>query len=369
MALSDITFAAVIQAMDEFDRLGRAAFLKKYGFKKARTYVIHKDGRHYDSKAISGAAHGYLPGQVPLAWDDFSGGEATVKAKLDSLGFTVVAEDSDPLPSPGEVLTNEQIGHRFLVGNMGGMRRSTKRNLLVLISDPYKGLYQDRWEGDTLHYTGMGPIGDQSLTYAQNRTLAESSHTGVPVHLLEALEPMEYTYAGGVELGGAPYQEEQLDDNAQVRKVWMFPLKLKAGGTIPAPTEEQARGIEEAHARIARTLSNDELKARAKGAKKKPTVRTTEAAVYVRDAAVAEYAKRLAAGKCDLCEQAAPFKNKQNQAYLECHHIVWLAQGGEDTIDNAVALCPNCHRKMHVLNQTADKAKLVKRANSPADLA
>ena len=67
-------------------------------------------------------------------------------------------------------------------------------------------------------------------------------------------------------------------------------------------------------------------------------------------------------GLCDLCEQPAPFQNKSNEAYLECHHIIWLAQGGEDTIANTVALCPNCHRKMHVLNATADKRTLAKRA-------
>ena len=31
---------------------------------------------------------------------------------------------------------------------------------------------------------------------------------------------------------------------------------------------------------------------------------------------------------------------------------------GEDTIENSVALCPNCHRKMHVLNFKADVNKL-----------
>ena len=37
------------------------------------------------------------------------------------------------------------------------------------------------------------------------------------------------------------------------------------------------------------------------------------------------------------------------------------ATGGEDSISNTVALCPNCHRKMHVLNQTADREKLIRR--------
>jgi len=146
------------------------------------------------------------------------------------------------------------------------------------------------------------------------------------------------------------------------RKVWMFPLKRKEGGIIPAVTDQQVRAIEERQARIARRLSMQELETRAKGAKKQPSVRIAQSAAFVRDAAVAEYVKRLAKGLCDLCEKPAPFKNNLNEAYLECHHIVWLAVGGQDTIANTVALCPNCHRKMHVLNRETDKEKLTKRA-------
>ena len=62
-------------------------------------------------------------------------------------------------------------------------------------------------------------------------------------------------------------------------------------------------------------------------------------------------------------------RGRANEAFLECHHIIWLAQGGEDTIANTVALCPNCHRKMHVLNRNADKQKLTKRAVGRADIA
>jgi 5-methylcytosine-specific restriction protein A len=361
MGLPDLTASAVNQAIQEFDQLKRKGFLKKYGFGPARDYRIEKDGRTYDSKAIAGAAHGYLPGQQPLTAKDFSGGEATVKKKLEELGFAFADEVPQPLPFPGEVLTNETISHRFGVGYMGGMRRSTKRNLLVLISDPFKGLYQDRWEGDVLHYTGMGQNGDQSLTAAQNKTLNESAATKIPVHLLEAMEPFKYTYAGEVELVGSPYLEEQLDDTKQTRQVWMFPVQLKPGGAIPVLTEEQARAIEDSQAQKARQLTDNELKARAQKARGKPAKRSALTTAYVRDAAVAEYAKRLAKGLCDLCEMPAPFQNRKNEAYLECHHIIWLAKGGEDTLENTVALCPNCHRRMHVLNRNADKERLVTR--------
>ena len=362
MALSDLTSEAVKRAIEEFDRLGPDRFLKKYGFGRARKYVIRKDGRSYDSKAIAGAAHGYLLGHAPLWADEFSGGEATVKKTLENLGFEVSREDADSLPSPGDVLTNTDIQRRFDVGTMGGMRRSHKRGLLILISDPFKGLYRDRWDGNVLHYTGTGRIGDQSLTHSQNKTLNESPETKIPVHLLEALEPLSYTYAGEVELVGSPYQEEQLDDENKIRKVWMFPIRVKSGGIIPELTESQAREIEKRQEQKVRKLSTPKLKARVKNAKKKPDTRTAQTTVYVRDPAVAEYTKRLADGVCDLCEANAPFRNKRNEAYLECHHVIWLAKGGDDTVANTVALCPNCHRKMHILNLETDKKKLAKKA-------
>ena len=50
--------------------------------------------------------------------------------------------------------------------------------------------------------------------------------------------------------------------------------------------------------------------------------------------------------------------------YLETHHIKWLAAGGEDKLDNTVALCPNCHRKMHILNKQTDVKLLFKHVTS-----
>ena len=69
---------------------------------------------------------------------------------------------------------------------------------------------------------------------------------------------------------------------------------------------------------------------------------------FKRNPYIVEYAKRKANGICCDCKQSAPFISKfTNEPFLETHHIVPLAQGGADTIENTVALCPNCHRKRH----------------------
>jgi|JI10StandDraft_1071094.scaffolds.fasta_scaffold610649_1 5-methylcytosine-specific restriction enzyme A len=102
------------------------------------------------------------------------------------------------------------------------------------------------------------------------------------------------------------------------------------------------------------SLPNDELERIADKKPRKPKTILVETTVFVRDQTVSEYAKRRANGRCDLCGENAPFSDSQGRPYLECHHIVWLANGGLDTIDNTCALCPNCHRKMHVVGSKKD---------------
>lgn len=86
----------------------------------------------------------------------------------------------------------------------------------------------------------------------------------------------------------------------------------------------------------------------------------TRTKMYHRDSKVKEYAERRAKGKCELCGKDAPFKDSNGYPYLECHHIVWLSKHGEDTIENTVALCPDCHRRIHILQLKEDVEKLQK---------
>ncbi len=98
MAFADISDpAAVRSAVEEFNRLGEPDFLRRYGFGPALRYHLIVEGRRYPSKAILGAAHGHqFPDQGPLKAQDFSGGEQTVRRKLNSLGFDVEVLSVEP---------------------------------------------------------------------------------------------------------------------------------------------------------------------------------------------------------------------------------------------------------------------------------
>ena len=103
MAFADITSRqAVLQAIAEYDTLGRRPFLKKYGFGEARKYFVLEAGKRYDSKAIVGAAHGFqFPTVGPLKPSEFAGGDATVKQKLEGLGFTIAKTPGRNEQEPG----------------------------------------------------------------------------------------------------------------------------------------------------------------------------------------------------------------------------------------------------------------------------
>jgi hypothetical protein len=108
---------AVEAAMNEFDQLGRNAFLKKYGVGPALNYVILRDGRHYDSTAIYVAAYRIqFPDSKALTNEDFSDDENAVKQPLESLGFELAAAISDArTPQTDQVaktglITSEDIG-------------------------------------------------------------------------------------------------------------------------------------------------------------------------------------------------------------------------------------------------------------------
>ena len=80
---------------------------------------------------------------------------------------------------------------------------------------------------------------------------------------------------------------------------------------------------------------------------KKPWRDQRHVAVVARDPEVHAWILQTANGRCELCGSSAPFTRPRGDLYLEIHHVDRLADGGADIPDNAVALCPNCHREAH----------------------
>jgi hypothetical protein len=212
---------------------------------RSREYFLLLDGRQYDSKAIAGVAHKFaVPAEGPLGPSDFSGGEATVVRVLERLGFTV--EGATPPLNIGQVYTWEELGAAFgfkpsLFQVGGGMISRPEKNALLLITHPGGARsfdYEDRWDGDTLIYTGRGKTGDQRLE-GPNRDVAENRKRLI---VLEAAEARQLRY-----LGEATCLESWVaraaDFQGNQRDVWKFRLGFDRPIAQSAPPIPQRRSV------------------------------------------------------------------------------------------------------------------------------
>jgi hypothetical protein len=196
MALRDLTDrGAVLDALSEFDAIGREAFLSKYGFGGAIGYFVLHEGRLYDSKAIAGAAHGYQH-DTALKAHEFSGGAATVVARLSSLGFLVTVPPGPKWTLPiGAETTRSEVAAVYGGAKFGGIEPSVQSDNILLYTDPIAGIRHgynfDGWdpaEPGVFYYTGEGTLGDQELSSPGNRAILEQPETGRTIRFFEAVD-------------------------------------------------------------------------------------------------------------------------------------------------------------------------------------
>ncbi len=117
---------------------------------------------------------------------------------------------------------------------------------------------------------------------------------------------------------------------------------------LPKKTHDEYESIFQDKIKKSKTDTPENRKARLKEAPKKPSKSTVTSMVYIRNPDVVAEVLLRANGVCERCHKDAPFiRKKDNTPYLEVHHTRQLADGGEDTVENAEALCPNCHREAH----------------------
>ena len=95
-------------------------------------------------------------------------------------------------------------------------------------------------------------------------------------------------------------------------------------------------------------LSPEERRKRLTAAHKKPRRTQVTSTAFIRNPDVVAEVLIRANGKCEQCKKPAPFKRASDGTpYLEVHHKIRLANNGDDTVKNAIAVCPNCHRQAH----------------------
>jgi HNH endonuclease len=135
-------------------------------------------------------------------------------------------------------------------------------------------------------------------------------------------------------------------------RFWGDPAAINA--TASPVDEDRARnaGIADEVAQWAKlslpALDQRMAAATAAGKPSVPPTRQTVILSFVRDPLVMAYAKVRAGFGCEVPDCRHPtFQSNVGQPYCEVHHIVPLAEGGEDTVGNVACLCPAHHREIH----------------------
>ena len=127
---------------------------------------------------------------------------------------------------------------------------------------------------------------------------------------------------------------------------------------MPAEASSAAAIIEDEADRL-QTLPLDQLLAKYAAQEgqraARPTTRVLTAREYDRNSLVITIARIRAAHRCEVRDCQHPtFETPDGVPYTEVHHIIPLANGGEDTIQNVACLCPAHHREIHLGKRSAE---------------
>ncbi len=314
---SNVTQLAVLAAIAEYDKVGQGAFLKKYGYKPARTYRLWHNGKAYDSKAIVGAAFGYLPGNpAPLRYDEFSGGLIYVVPVLTNLGFSFDAPEGYEVKAKNPLWSREQV---------------------ILVLDLYVK-HSGRDPGvnhpDVLE---MSALLRQMATEAGLTTYRNPSGVIMKMMNFRSLDPV-FTSKGGKGLDGASKLDEAIWTEFEGK---LLELAIAADGV---------------RAGIVNTMTDDALEEVQSYSVKEGKVSYRFHRRLERNSAVVALRKRTALKKhgkleCEGCgfDFAATY-GPRGHGFIEAHHINpvhAMVEGDETALEDLALLCSNCHRMVH----------------------
>ncbi|NJP44521.1 HNH endonuclease signature motif containing protein [Actinacidiphila epipremni] len=379
MAMADISAAEILKAIGECDALGREAFLRQYGFGPARRYVLRYGGRLYDSKAIVGVAHGFLPGREPLTPNAFSGGADHAVAVLRALGFEVVDEQGLDV-GQGELLgrirrlrVNRASGRPLLhqpitlLWAIGRARRGEPR--LVPWAETVDvlggllsrhGAHGERARPDypvaALHRAGLWELRGHAGTVpsahgdsALRQWFADSAPDGgLVAPAYDLLRRSGGTRLAVVDALLAGYFES-LDEAPLLREVGLYDEGVAddAAPDDARQAEPEADGDAAALAEVARAAQYDRLcrlveRREAEGRGRRGTSVSHDP---LRLGSARRAVLLRSDGRCENpgCTGQPADVTAAGRPILDVDHVEDLALGGRDHPSQMVALCPNCH--------------------------
>ena len=142
----------------------------------------------------------------------------------------------------------------------------------------------------------------------------------------------------------------QLDDGDEDPTPNPDPIDDGDEDPTPNPAELERRTL----LKLKKYQTGRSSKLKPKGQKKPRQADSSPIKQYYRDPLVKAWVLQQSNFRCESCNEK-PFQGENGYPFLELHHVKRLADGGSDTPENAVALCPNCHRACHYAKDREDK--------------
>ena len=270
----------------------------------------------------------------------------------------LIGKDPRPYLDIGSVYHNDTISTVFGGSKQVGIKRPKGTDLVYIFStDPS---HEDIFLKDLgiLLYHGAGKVvvdgmpKDQSIDDPNgNSFLRDAQHKGTLVFLFQTSDSGQPEYKGPMIVFMEPYFD---DPSPGCGRKIVFPL-IAESLWKDMDWMEKETFIDRVKANVGINTVPEDPKLPKQSMKKAP--------VYNRSEAIREQALAYAKGICQLCDREGPFK-VDGVPFLEVHHIKPLSEGGSDTIDNVVGLCPNCHRKVHMVPDVDDQEKMRSRAEA-----
>lgn len=299
-----------MEALAEYDEIGRDAFLSKYGFATTAKFFIVQGGKRYDAKAVTGAAHGYQQGE-PMGWDDFSGGRATVVKQLEGLDFVVDAPERSPDWARDELLLalDLYLTHR---GQMGFGKTTPQ---VIELSGLLRGL-------------AIFPELVRSAPKFRN-----PDSVAMKIHNFEAIDP---THSGkGMPHSGQGDQVVWDEWSDRPHGLASTAAAIRANGTsdVAEPQTGEPEEYEADEGRILYRLHRRRERDRAIVKKKK-----------------AEVLAKTGKLACEVCGfESGVYYGEGVEDVIDVHHVVPLHKIGESKtrLKDLSVVCPNCHRAIH----------------------
>lgn len=236
----------------------------------------------------------------------------------------------------GRVYKRSDLHDQYGGQRQGGISTPRAHSLILIFTGsggtPHG--YADEWDQDgVFRYFGEGRHGDMTFS-GGNRAIRDHPKNEKEIHLFEKLKD-GVRYVGEVVCSGYEWTLAA-DTDGDERQAIVFQLVRPDALEVldiaePSPSASLA---ELAKAADADLTEESEPKA---GLRK----------TYARSSALRLFVLGRAEGRCEGCGEAAPFFGKTGAAYLEAHHTHRRSDSGAGKRDTVIALCPNCHSRVH----------------------